>query len=183
MRRSAHAQPPPDDPGAFILRLRADVLAAGADGASDAARTALERVIREAFDFGAIAQSVLRNVAIPATADQRVRLARALARRMSDELVRRGGGADHGFRIAALREAAAGEWIVVSQVMPPDAPLTVLAWRVRLVDGRLRVIDVVRDGISAVIVQRDAISSAVAAGRSLDSVIDDIERRSGAARR
>lgn len=178
----ARAQPAPDDPRDFILRLRADVLAAGApERPRGEARAALEQVVAAAFDLAAIAQAALRPAGERASADQRDRLARALARRMGGALDRRAGAAAYGFRIAALRETAAGEWTVVSQVTPPDAPAGappgVFAWRVRRVDGRLRVVDVVRDGVSAVIVQRDEIAAALAAGRSLDAVIADIERR------
>ena len=171
-----------DSPDGFVATLRADVLAASAPGRrSDAVRADLQGLIAEAFDLPAIAAAALRSAGEAATAAQHGRLGRALGLRMTEEILRRRNSADAGFQVAAVRPITADEWLVTTRVTPPGEAAIIIGWRVRRIAGRFRIVDVTRDGVSIVITQRQEIASALRAQRSLDTVIDDIERRAAAA--
>lgn len=170
------------DPAAFIATLRTDILAASAPGQpSDEARATLDRLVTEAFDLAAIAAAALRPAGDAATPQQRERLSRVLGRRMTEELVRRRGAREVEFSIGDVRAIAPAEWLVATQVSPAGEPTVIVGWRVRNVAGGLRIVDVVRNGVSIVITQRQEIASALRAQRPLDSIIDDIERHAAAA--
>lgn len=169
----AAASPAPADP---VLRVHAALVAAADAGWPPPPRI-LEPLIAENFDLDAITRSVLGRRDDNASPVQRERLSRALGRRMVREIMhQRPVGRDDGFAVTDIRAIGSKEWLVTTHVHPAGASMLALAWRVRERSGEPRIIDVLRDGASAVITQHDEIVAALHQ-TDLDGVIGEIERR------
>lgn len=175
------AQTSPDDPAAPLVRLHAGLIAEAAVGWPPA-QAAVARLVADSFDLPLIARTVLGSRAAGATAAQRQRLADLLGRRMVRELMRRKPSGAADLQILGVRAIDRGEWLVASRVSMPKGEAAILQWRVQARPQGLRIVDGMRDGASAVITMRQEIEAALRR-RSLDEVLDELERRDAEAAR
>lgn len=169
------AQQPATDPAEPLARLHAGLLAAGAAGWPPE-RAVVARLVAESFDLPLIARTVLGARDAGATDAQRQRLADLLGRRMVRELMRRKPSGAADLQILGVRAIDRGEWLVASRVSMPGGEAAIFQWRVHARPQGLRIVDGMREGASAVITMRHEIAEALRR-RSLDDVIDELERR------
>ena len=167
---------PDDAPAAPILRLRSGLLAL-ARASWPPSPAELRPLVAETFDLPDITAAVLGAAAASATSEQITRFAQAFGQRMVRELARNRPEPDTDrFAIQETRPIAPGEWLVLTYGELPGGKPVVVSWRVRALPEGLRVVDVLRDGVSAVQVQHDDIATALRA-RPMDELLADIERR------
>jgi ABC-type transporter MlaC component len=165
-----------EDPAAPVLRMQSGLATAALRGWPPP-REDVQHLVSENFDLAEIARMVLGKSGSAATAAQRERLARALGARMAREIQHRPPPRDAA--VVSIRAVGATDWIVTTRSRTDeDAPL-ILAWHVRAQEGKLRVIDALKDGTSAVITQHDDFVAALR-GSDLERVILDLERRNEA---
>lgn len=132
----------PRDP---IRRLQS-ALAAGPDDA------ALEALIASCFDLRRMARDMLAG--LPEANDAaEARLAAALALRIRREL-RRHPPAVLDLAWIEERPIGPGEWLVLTRQPGPQGEARILAWRVQESAAGPRILDVLRDGVSAIRTRR-----------------------------
>jgi phospholipid transport system substrate-binding protein len=178
---AASAQTDPESAAQFVLRVRGELLAIPSTAASpDAVREQVGRVIVDSFALDAMTRTVLGARAAGATAQQRDRLGRALARGMSRDFLQvQPDAAQAGFALIDSRTIADGDWIVRTRIARNRDTSTIVTWRVRRGADGLRFVDALRDGVSLVITRRDEMAAALrASGDDLDAAIAAFERRS-----
>jgi len=137
---------------------------------------AIARLVGDSFDLPAIASAVLGRAAAAATPAQRDRLARALGNSLVRELARRRPAQADRFSVIETRATQPDEWLVITGFTPAGEPAINLAWRIRAGPAGPLIVDVLRDGASAVITEKQDIAASLA-NRDLDAVIAEIERR------
>lgn len=155
------------DPSAPVLRLHDGIVAAGTTSWPPD-RVDLRRLLDDSFDLPALARAVLGDT--PATPSQHDALAAALAEDMLRQMLRRRPVPADRFDLLETRALGPGTWLVLTRNAPADEAEAVLGWRVRAGPDGPRIVDVVRNGVSAVITRRHDIAAALR-GRDLDSVI------------
>lgn len=122
------------------------------------------QILREAFDLPLIARFVIgRNSWQFATNQQRqeyMRLFEELLVRTYSERFSMYTG--EGFRVSDVREEGERDVVVSSEITHPDGsqPLAV-DWRVRQKDGKMGIIDVVVEGVSMSVTQRQEYTSVI----------------------
>ncbi len=163
------------DPATPVVRLRDEVVAA-AGKAWPPDPHAIAELVGQNFDLDIIAAAVLGRRVEMATPEQRGRLAHALGQLMVHELMRHRPASADGFAVTATLQTVPGEWLVVTRSTRPGEAAIQLAWRVRSGAGGLRIIDLLRDGASAVITERQDIAAALSRS-DLNAVIEAIEHR------
>lgn len=167
----ARAEPRTADAAQVVMRFH-DGVAAGAP----AGRAGLAGLIEQNFDLAAIADAVLgRRAASP---DERDRLARALAARAAGELIRHRPGEGDRFELVETRALGPGECLVVTRLARVGEAGVSLAWRVRARPAGPRIVDVLRDGTSAVITAKSDLAATLARD-GIDAAIAELERRAG----
>ncbi len=130
--------------------------------AEDQRAATFKELLRDAFDLPAIGQFVLGRHWSQASADQRA----AYLRTFADYVVQTytaqlGAYAGESLRVTSERNLGDGEVVVQSRIERPSGAPIVADWRVREVDGRHRVVDVMVEGISMAVTQRSEFSSVV----------------------
>lgn len=168
----------PNRPAALVMRLHDGIMAAAGVGWPPDRRT-IAQLVGNSFDLPAIASTVLGAHAAAATPAQRERLARALGNLLVRELMRRRPIPGDRFTVIETRATRPGEWLVITSVTPSGEANINLIWRVRAESDGLRIIDTLRDGVSAVITEKSDIASALR-NSTLDAVISELERRAAA---
>lgn len=170
-----------EDPRAFIQRLGDEVVAIlSRPGASDQARLdALVALLNEATDLVLVSRLVLGKYWRTATEAQRAQyteLFRALVvKAMADRLSQYDG---QTFKIVGSRTIDEQDSLVSTQIISPapsDPPIAV-DWRVRGVDGRLAIIDIIAEGISMVVTQRSEVTSVVGQ-KGIDGLLEAMRER------
>ena len=164
------------DQTALIVRLRVAVADAVTRGGLTA-KGDIERLIADSFDLPGIARTVLGPRARLATEVQIGKMAHALDLRLVREFMRQPllPGAD-GFQVIETHAAGDAEWQVVTRSRSRGAAPSMVTWQVRAMPVGPRIIDVVRDGVSAVTTLRADVAAA-SRTKDLDAVIAEIERR------
>lgn len=91
-----------------------------------------------------------------------------------------GGYEGQQMTVSGSRAAGARDVLVLSRVSSPygDQPLPV-AWRVRVLDGRPMIIDIVVDGISVAVNQREEFASVIA-GKGFAGLLDILRAQASA---
>ncbi len=74
---------------------------------------------------------------------------------------RLGGYAGETLTVLAERPAGAKDVVVSTRIERPSGPPITAEWRVRVTDGRLRIIDVSIEGVSMVVTQRSEFASVI----------------------
>ena len=139
-------------------------------------RQTIAQLVGGSFDLPVIASAVLGQRAASATPAQRERLARAVGNLLVHELMHRRPAPGDRFAVVETRATLPGEWLVITSLTPMGEATINLTWRVRGESDRPRIVDTLRDGVSAVITEKQDIASALR-NSTLDAVIAELERR------
>lgn len=120
-------------------------------------------ILRNSFDLMTIGRFVIGRSWNAATPDQQKEYMR-----LFEELVIKTYGdrmtlyTGEGFKVVGVRPETEKDTIVNSQITHPDgSDPTTIDWRVRLRDGKLGVIDVVVEGVSLSVTQRQEYASVI----------------------
>lgn len=152
---------------AFIRALGDDTVAVLADTelADEARIGALYRIFRRGFDVPTISFFALGRYRRQASREQ----LREYVDLFGDLIVRTyaariGTYQGETLEILGTREATNGDIVVSSEIVRPNRTRLRIAWRVRERNGTYKVIDVVVEGISMVITQRDEFAAVIRSG-------------------
>lgn len=168
--------------GKFIQSLGNRAIAILADKSISAEQrsTQFRAMLRESFDLPTIGRFVIGRSWNAATPEQRAEYSRLfeelVVKTYSDRFALYTG---EGFRVRAVRPEGEKDYIVNSDITHPDgsAPTTV-DWRVRQKDGRLGIIDVVVEGVSMSVTQRQEYAAVIQRnGGNLDGLLDLMRQR------
>ena len=160
----AALSPAEHDAVAFVQRLGDQ--AVQTLGASDMSLEEREEkvrgLLREGFDFAFIGRFVLGRHWRTMTPEQQsdyLQLFSAFVLKVYSS--RLGGYAGETFKITGTRPAGKQDILVRTEIIRPSGPPLDCEWRVRVIDGRQRIIDVMVAGISMAVTQRSEFSSVI----------------------
>jgi phospholipid transport system substrate-binding protein len=164
-------------PGKFIQSLgqKAISLIADKNITIEQRDTKFRQLLNDAFDLKTIGRFVIGrtwNAATPEQQAEYMRLFQGLVvKSYGDRMTLYTG---EGFEVIGERPESEKDFIVNSQITHPDgSPPTAIEWRVRQRDGKLGVIDVIVEGVSLSVTQRQEYSSVIQNnGGKIDGLLD-----------
>ncbi len=134
-------------------------------------------LLARGFDMAFIGRFVLGRYWRVATPEQRSDYLQAFTEYVLQVYsARLGGYAGETLSIVSERPAGAKDVVVNTRIERPSGPPVEAAWRVRLVDGPPRIIDVAVAGVSMAVTQRDEFASVVQR-RNVDGLIELLRMR------
>ncbi len=134
-------------------------------------------ILARGFDMAFIGRFVLGRYWRAATPDQRSEYLQAFTEYVLQVYsARLGGYAGETLRVLSERPAGAKDVVVNTRIERPSGPPVEAAWRVRLVNGPPRIIDVAVAGVSMAVTQRDEFASVVQR-RQVDGLIEMLRMR------
>jgi len=133
------------------------------------------QILRDSFDLPTIGRFVIGRTWNAATPDQQKEYMR-----LFEELVVKTYGnrmalyTGEGFEVTGVRPESEKDTIVTSEITHPDGSQpTSIDWRIRTKDGKMGVIDVVVEGVSLSVTQRQEYSSVIQRnGGQIDGLLD-----------
>lgn len=151
---------------AFIQTLGDKAIALLADKklSAEDRNTQFRAMMHDSFDLPTIARFVIgRNVWQSATPDQQTEYMRLfeslVVKTYSDRFALYTG---EGFKVRTAVPEGDRDFIVNSEITHPDgSPATTVSWRVRQKDGKMGIIDVVVEGVSMSVTQRQEYASVI----------------------
>ena len=162
-----------------VLKLRGGILDLARQGWPPPQAQVLS-LVDQTFDMSRIARGVLgKNVSV--SPEQEARVLQVLRSRMAQQMVRFRPNPGDGFAVTETRPAGAAEWLIFTRSVPPGEAgardPVVVAWRVAAASGTPpRIVDLQRDGVSAVATQRDDLAASLRR-LGLNEAIAEMERR------
>lgn len=84
---------------------------------------------------------------------------------------------DKEFRVRQARELSGMESLVFSEVVIPGQAPVKVNWKVRDFDGTFKIVDVVVEGVSMSITQRDEFAAVIRQNGGVDGLIDALRRK------
>jgi len=138
---------------------------------------AFAAILQEGFALELIGRFVLGKYWRDATAEQRAEYQRLFGRFVVKTYAARlGGVAGASFKITQVTPVGDSDVLVGTRIdRPVGAPL-VAGWRVRVIDGRYKIIDVVVEGVSMAATQRQEFA-AVVQSRGVDGLLQILMAR------
>lgn len=139
-----------------------------------------KQILSDSFDLKTIGRFVIGrswNTATPEQQDEYMRLFQALiVKTYGDRLTLYTG---EGFKVLSQRDESEQDVIVSSEITHPDGSTpTLIDWRVRNRNGKLGVIDVVVEGVSLSVTQRQEYSAVIQSnGGQIDGLLDLMRQR------
>jgi phospholipid transport system substrate-binding protein len=168
--------------GKFIQKLGDNVITVMADQSitPEQRNTRYRDMLRTAFDLKTIGHFVIGrawNTATPEQRDEYMQLFEKLVLKTYGDRLNFYGG--ETFQVRATRPETDEDYIVNSEVTHPDGSSpTKIDWRVRQRAGKDSIIDVVVEGVSQSITQRQEYSSIIEGdGGKIDSLLDLMRQR------
>lgn len=171
------------DPGQFVQSLgdRAVVILADKNLSAEQRDEKFRNMLRDSFDLQTIGRFVIgRNSWMGATPDQQkeyMKLFEGLViKTYSDRFALYTG---EGFKVKTTRPEGDKDFIVNSEISHPDgsAP-TAVDWRVRVKDAKMGVIDVVVEGVSMSVTQKQEYSSIIQRdGGNIEGLLNEMRAR------
>ena len=175
----------PLSPQQFIEILGEETIGAitKSDVSDDARLTEFERLFRKGFDVDTISRFVLGRHWRKATPQQREHYQTLFAdfivhtyasrfRQYSGETL----------SVNGVRKASARDTIVSSQINTPGGPAVRVEWRVRAKGDDRKIVDVIVEGVSMAITQRDEFASVIRrGGGNIDALISELQQKSSSA--
>ena len=142
----------------------------------DARLVEFERLFRKGFDVDTISRFVLGRYWKLATPKQReeyqVLFADSIVRTYANRFRQYSG---ETLVIDGEREASKTDTIVSSEINIPDGPPVRVDWRVRLKNGAFRIVDVIVEGTSMALTQRDDFASVIRrGGGDIEALISEL---------
>lgn len=170
-----------DEASAFIKDVGDQVVAIlSRSGTTDEARLHdLVELLNRATDLALISRLVLGKYWRSASERQRqeyTELFRALViKTMADRLHQYGG---ETFELGGSQAIDERDTVVHTKIFRPDSgdPPIAVDWRVRSIDGRYAIIDIIAEGISLVVTQRSEVASVVGQ-KGIDGLIETMRER------
>ena len=175
----APAVVPPDQAEAFIRDLSQKAIAVlrDKDKTEEERESVFRGLLKSGFDMKFIGRFVLGVNWRQATPQQREDY-QALFNDyvLKTYSARLGGFTNEDFEITGSQPAGKRDMMVDSKVLRKDGPPITADWRVRMVDGEPKVIDVVVEGVSMSISQRQEFASVVQS-KGMDGLIETLRAR------
>jgi phospholipid transport system substrate-binding protein len=167
-------------PGKFIQSLgdRAIAIIANKQLPISQRDTEFSKILSDSFDLKTIGRFVIGrtwNVATPAQQTEYMDLFKALViKNYGDRMTLYTG---EGFQVTSTRSESDMDTTVNSQITHPDGSQpTTIDWRVRNKDGKLGVIDVVVEGVSLSVTQRQEYSAVIQRnGGQIDGLLQEMQ--------
>lgn len=163
--------------GKFIQDLgdRALAILANKGLSADQRNMQFRQMMHDSFDLATIARFVIGRNWYAATPEQQKEymhlFEELVVKTYSDRFALYTG---EGFRVRAITPEGDRDYIVNSDITHPDgSPPTSVDWRVRQKDGKLGIIDVVVEGVSMSVTQRQEYASVIERnGGNIDGLLD-----------
>jgi len=163
--------------GRFIQDLGDKAIAILADKnlTPDKRDTKFREMMRSSFDLSTIGRFVIGRTWLSASADQQreyMKLFEQLVVKTNSDRFAMYTG--EGFKVRAVSPQGERDFIVNSDITHPDgSPPTTVDWRLRQKDGKLGIIDVVVEGVSMSVTQRQEYASVIERnGGNIDGLLD-----------
>jgi phospholipid transport system substrate-binding protein len=178
-QQTAAASQPPDE---FIRAMGAEAVESltGEDLSTEERERRFRKIFNRSFDVETIARFTLGRYWRTATEEQRqeyISLFEDFVVQAYAARFREYGG--ESFRVGQVRDISETEKLVASEIVRPGQSPIAVHWRVRT-DPAHRVIDVMVEGISMGITQRDEFAAVIRnSGGKVDSLISALRRRTG----
>lgn len=177
--QAAAASQPPDE---FIRAMGAEAVESltGEDLTNEEREARFRRIFNRSFDVETIARFTLGRYWRTATEEQRREyvglfedfVVQAYAARFRDY-----GG--ESFSVGQVRDISETEKLVASEIVRPGQPSIAVHWRVRT-DPEHRIIDVMVEGVSMGITQRDEFAAVIrSGGGNVQSLIAALRKQTG----
>ncbi|MSP51530.1 MAG: ABC transporter substrate-binding protein [Alphaproteobacteria bacterium] len=158
------AQAPNDQAAQFIGALAQNALGAlqQPNMTLEQRETVVREMLRNGFDVPFIGRFVLGKHWATVTNEQRDEYQRLFGEFVVKTYAARlGGYSGDKFAVTSVRDAGDKDVLVHTQIVRPSGPPLECDWRVRVIDGQPRIIDVMVEGISMVVTQRSEFASLV----------------------
>ena len=127
--------------------------------------TAFRGLMRTGFDIEFISRFVLGRYWQQASPEQRSEYVQLFGEYLVKTYARRlGGYSGETFTVASAVAAGEQDILVKTRIDRPSGPPLICDWRVRLIDGKYKIIDVMVESISMAVTQRQNFSSVVQNG-------------------
>jgi phospholipid transport system substrate-binding protein len=137
--------------------------------------TKFRQMLRDTFDLSTIGRFVIGRNWLAATPDQQKEYMRLfeelVVKTYSDRFVMYTG---EGFRVRSVAPAGTRDFVVRSEITHPDgSPSTTVDWRLRNKNGKLGIIDVVVEGVSMSVTQRQEYAAVIErSGGNIDGLLN-----------
>lgn len=179
---TAQEQPAKSQAGKFIQTLGDRAIAILAEKNTSPAKRSekFRQILTDSFDLMTIGRFVIGrswNAATPAQQQEYMKLFRELVvKTYGDRLSLYTG---EGFKVRSSRPESEKDFIVNSEITHPDgSEPTSIDWRVRQKDGKLGVIDVVVEGVSLSVTQRQEYSAVIqSSGGKIDGLLQQMREQ------
>ena len=136
-----------------------------------------KKIVREGFDLDLIGRFVLGNSWRTATPEQQQEYQQLFSTWVLNSYARRlGAYKGESFSIVNAQAFADSDALVETEIKRPDGEPLKAAWRVREINGQLKIIDVVVEGVSMALTQRQEFASVIQRS-GLDGLISDLRTR------
>ena len=174
------ATTPPDEASKFVEDLGNRAVALFSNySPSEAAKSEEEfrKIFREGFDFQLIGRFVLGRFWHSATPEQQAEYRKLFEDWVLNTYTRRiGAYRGETFKITGVHTIQDDDALVDTEIVRPDAPPIKAGWRVRSVDGQMKIIDVMVEGVSMALTQRQEFASVIQ-NKGLDGLLDELKER------
>lgn len=135
------------------------------------------QIFREGFDFPLIGRFVLGRFWRQATPEQQEEYRKLFEAWVLDTYTRRiGAYRGETFKITGAQTIQDNDALVETEIVRPDAPPVKAGWRVRNIDGHMKIIDVMVEGVSMALTQRDEFASVVQ-NKGLDGLLAELRTK------
>ncbi len=175
----AGAVVPPGAASQFIRQLGDQAIATlrVPGGSLESREVRFRRLLSEGFDLSFIGRFVLGRYWRQATSEQRSDYSRLFGEYVLQTYsARLGGYTGESMTIISERPAGTKDVVVSTRIVRPSGPPIMADWRVRTTDDRLRIIDIMVEGVSMVVTQRSEFA-AVIQRRGLQGLIEVLRAR------
>ena len=135
------------------------------------------QIFREGFDFQLIGRFVLGRFWHTATPQQQEEYRKLFEAWVLDTYTRRiGAYRGETFKITGAETIQDNDALVETEIVRNDAPPIKAGWRVRNVDGQMKIIDVMVEGVSMALTQREEFASVIQ-NKGLDGLLAELKSR------
>lgn len=172
-------------PKQFIESLGEETIGAitNPDVSEELRLTEFERLFRKGFDVNTISRFVLGRYWRRATPEQQQEYQALFAEFIVQTYANRFRQySGETIAVDGEREASKRDTIVSSQINAPDGPAVRVDWRIRTQGEGHKIVDVIVEGVSMAITQRDEFASVIRrGGGDIEALISELRQKSEAA--
>ncbi len=165
--------------GTFMTSLAQRVIAtlSATNATHEQREEKFHQLLAEAFDLEQIGKFVVGRHYAKMTPEQRTEYHKLFGAFLIKTYARRlGGYSGEAFTIVAVRPGDDDQVLVRSRIERPGSPALDCDWKLRVADGQFRIIDLVVEGISMSVAQRQDFASVVS-GSGIDGLMAALRAR------